>query len=196
MNYEDAFKNYENGTATEEEKAFVRAELEKAKSLGNILDAEVVEQPSPITQAEVTEIKKAKKHFKIKHILFALGALALVIVMVGAILGGVFGSAAVSAKKQITVSTGEAVEIGKVELLDWLNDMRNDSNGQLQLPGGTFNYTIDEIRYEDIDTDFVYELPLGDSHYVYKIEFEVRDTDYKVHVDSRDGKVLRIRFDN
>jgi hypothetical protein len=37
MNYEDAFKNYENGTATEEEKAFVRAELEKANLLATFL---------------------------------------------------------------------------------------------------------------------------------------------------------------
>ena len=111
MNYEDAFKNYENGTATEEEKAFVKAELAKAKSLGNMLEAEVVEEPSPITEAEVTEIKKAKKQFKIKHILFALGALALVVIMVGAILGGVFGSAAVSAKEQIAVSKNQAIEL-------------------------------------------------------------------------------------
>jgi uncharacterized membrane protein YkoI len=55
---------------------------------------------------------------------------------------------------------------------------------------------LDELRYEGVDRDFVYELPLGDSHYVYKIEFEVRDTDYKVHVDSRDGKVIRIKIDD
>ena len=194
MNYEDAFKNYENGTATEEEKAFVKAELAKAKSLGNMLEAEVVEEPSPIAEAEVTEIKKAKKQFKIKHILFALGALALVVIMVGAILGGVFGSAAVSAKEQIAVSKNQAIEVGKIGLLDWLNDMRNDSNGQLGLPGGTYTYTLDEIRYDGLDQDFVYELPLGDSHYVYKIEFEVRHEDYIVHVDSRDGKVIRIKF--
>ena len=82
MNYEDAFKNYENGTATEEEKAFVKAELAKAKSLGNMLEAEVVEEPSPITEAEVTEIKKAKKQFKIKHILFIVGSIICLVLAI------------------------------------------------------------------------------------------------------------------
>ena len=54
MNYEEAFKNYENGTATEEEKAFVKAELEKAKALSSIIDDDkVVETPSPIAEADV-----------------------------------------------------------------------------------------------------------------------------------------------
>ena len=105
MNYEEAFKNYENGTATEEEKAFVKAELEKAKALSSIIDDDkVVETPSPIAEADVEEIKTAKKQFKIKHLLFALGAVAMLIAMVGAVLGGVFGYAASSAKKQMAVN--------------------------------------------------------------------------------------------
>ncbi|MBP3291211.1 MAG: hypothetical protein J6M26_02050, partial [Clostridia bacterium] len=152
MNYEEAFKNYENGTATEEEKAFVKAELEKAKALSSIIDDDkVVETPSPIAEADVEEIKTAKKQFKIKHLLFALGAVAMLVAMVGAVLGGVFGYAASSAKKQMAVNETKAVEIGRAELLDWLNDMRNDTNNQLGLPAGTLMYTIEEIRSEGVD---------------------------------------------
>ena len=197
MNYEEAFKNYENGTATEEEKAFVKAELEKAKALSSIIDDDkVVETPSPIAEADVEEIKTAKKQFKIKHLLFALGAVAMLVAMVGAILGGVFGYAASSAKKQMAVNETKAVEIGRAELLDWLNDMRSDTNNQLGLPAGTLMYTIEEIRSEGVDVDFNYELPLDESYYVYKVEFEARDTDYKVVIDSRDGRVIRIRIDD
>ena len=57
-------------------------------------------------------------------------------------------------------------------------------------------YTIEEIRSEGVDVDFNYELPLDESYYVYKVEFEVRDTDYKVVIDSRDGRVIRIRMDD
>ena len=196
MNYEEAFKNYENGTATEEEKAFVKAELEKAKALASIIDDDkVVETPSPILEADVEEIKTAKKQFKIKHLLFALGAVAMLLAMVGAILGGVFGYAASSAKKQVTVNKTKAVEIGRAELLDWLNDMRSDINNQLGLPAGTLMYTIEEIRAEDVDVDFNYELPLDESYYIYKVEFEARDTDYKVFIDSRGGRVIRIKID-
>lgn len=196
MNYEDAFKHYEEGTATEEEKAFVKGELEKAKSLSSIIEGEVIETPSPIAEADVEEIKTAKKQFKIKHLLFALGAVALLIVMVGAILGGVFGYAGSQAKSQIAVNKTDATEIGKVALVDWLNDMASEMDGQLGLPAGTTKYTVDEVELEDLDTDFNYELPLEESYYVYKIKFEVRDEDYKVYVDSRDGKIIRIRIDD
>ncbi|MBR2056364.1 MAG: hypothetical protein IJ978_01750 [Clostridia bacterium] len=57
-------------------------------------------------------------------------------------------------------------------------------------------YTIEEIRSEGVDVDFNYELPLDESYYVYKVEFEARDTDYKVVIDSRDGKVIHIRIED
>ncbi len=197
MNYEDAFRNYENGTATEEEKAFVKGELEKVRSISSIIDEDqVVEDPSPIRDADKDEIKTAKKQFKIKHLLFALGAVVVLIAIAGAILGGVFGSAAGYAKKAVVVDRQEAIEIGSVELLDWLNDRQEAMNNQLGNPAGTFTYALRDIHFDGIDTDFHYQTPVTDSYYYYKVEFEARGADYKVFIDSRDGKVVRIKIDD
>lgn len=53
MNYEDAFRHYREGTATEEEKEFVLEEIAKAKALSNFLEDEGLNVKSaPIKEAD------------------------------------------------------------------------------------------------------------------------------------------------
>ena len=89
MNYEEAFRHYREGTATDEEKAFVLDELAKAKALSTLLDDEALAvKPAPIKQAEAEDVRSAKHHLVVKRALAALITIAVIIVALGAILGG------------------------------------------------------------------------------------------------------------
>ena len=63
MNYEEAFRHYREGTATDEEKAFVLDEIAKAKALSSLLDDEgLAVRPSPIKEAEANGLVSLKGH--------------------------------------------------------------------------------------------------------------------------------------
>ena len=100
MNYEEAFRHYREGTATEEEKAFVQEEIAKAKALSSLMDDQgLAVKPAPIKEADAKEVKDAKQHLVWKRVLAGLLAVIVLLVALGAILGGVFGSAAAYARK-------------------------------------------------------------------------------------------------
>ena len=104
MNYEEAIRHYREGTATEEEKAFVQDEIAKAKALSTLLDDEALAvKPAPIKQAEAKEVKDAKQHIVWKRILAGLIAVVVLLVVLGAVLGGVFGPAASYARDHIAL---------------------------------------------------------------------------------------------
>ena len=112
MNYEEAFRHYREGTATEEEKAFVQEEIAKAKALSSLMDDQgLAVKPAPIKEADAKEVKDAKQHLVWKRVLAGLLAVIVLLVALGAILGGVFGSAAAYANDNIAVSRTEARDI-------------------------------------------------------------------------------------
>lgn len=198
MNFNEAFKHYEEGTATEEEVAYVKDEIAKAKALSPLFDDEALAvTPVAITEADKQEVKAAKKQFKSKYIMIVAVALLTTILVLGAILGGVFGAAASYAKEQIAFSKSDCEVFAKSYLCDWLNSMQDFSNSNItSLPSGTLKYSTDEMRVKDIDTDFHFEIDLDESYYSYKYEIEARGQDYKVNVDTRDGSLCKsIRMD-
>ena len=58
MNFDEAFKHYRDGVATEEEKQFVKEQLAKANEF---LQNESVREESPFKEADAEDVKKAKK---------------------------------------------------------------------------------------------------------------------------------------
>lgn len=180
MNFEDAFKHYKEGTATEEERQLVLDELAKAKALSSLMDDDALAvNPAPVAEADINEIKAAKKQFKAKNLIIALGSICAVLVVIGAILGGVFGYAASCAKKQIVYDKPQCIALAKTELIAFINNS--------PMPLLPINET--NLRVDDVDADFHFEADLGDSYYSYKVELETPDgTDYVVNIDTRTGK--------
>lgn len=58
MNFDEAFEHCKNGVATEEEKQYVKQQLEKANEF---LNSESVREDSPVKEADAEEVKKQRK---------------------------------------------------------------------------------------------------------------------------------------
>ena len=185
MNYEEAFRHYREGTATDEEKAFVLDELAKAKALSTLLDDEALAvKPAPIKQAEAEDVRSAKHHLVVKRALAALIAIAVIIVALGAILGGVFGSAASYAKGNMEYSKTDARELAS-------EFAKND----VLKRGLTAKYTEADLERE-IDEGFNFASNITSSYYSYEVDVKVYAEDesgvwweleYEILVNSHTG---------
>ena len=162
----------------------------------NKVEEIIEETPVSDTEAEKKVGKKDEKVTK-KDILISLGiVLGVLAVTISVILGCVFGIAGNKADAQIGVNEEKGAEYSKTYLLTWLNRLTDDTNNNLDLPNGTFVYSIDEIELEDTDRKLKVERPIEESHYEYVFKFEVRDTEYEVTMDARNGRILSVEIDN
>ena len=168
MNYEEAFRHYREGTATDEEKAFVLDELAKAKALSSLLDDEgLAVKRAPIKEAEAKDVKEAKHDLVWKRVLAGLIAIAVIVVVIGAVLGGVFGAAAAYGKDNILLDRAEAIAV----------------------------YTPDRVITDlpqDVEDKFNFETDLKSSYYSYEVDVTVwtaegYELDYEVVVNAHTG---------
>lgn len=194
MNYEDAFKHYREGTATEEEKAFVQEEIAKAKALSTLLDDEALAvKPAPIKEADAKEVKEAKHQLIWKRVLAGLLSIVALLVIIGAVLGGVFGSAATYAKDAIVYSKAEAAEIAT-------EFAYNDAVNRFGFTGSVTDFYAESTR--EIDDRFNFEGDLKSSYYTYKVEVtgwseDGWELEYEISVNSKTGScsVLELERD-
>lgn len=179
MNFDEAFKHYSEGTATEEEKAFVKDELAKAKAFSPLFDDEGLNvTPAPIKEAEANEIRAAKKEFKWSKIIYAVCGVGLILIVVAAILGGVFGAASNYANENIVYGKEQCVEFAKQYAYDFL----------VNNPLGGFDFISgpDDLKVDDIDKEFNYDgSDLEKSYYEYRITLETATNEIVVDVDTR-----------
>ena len=181
MNYEEAIRHYREGTATEEEKAFVQDEIAKAKALSTLLDDEALAvKPAPIKQAEAKEIKDAKQHIVWKRVLAGLIAVVVLLVVLGAVLGGVFGSAASYARDNIALHKTEMAAIAEEFA---------------KLDAEKRGYTVVNAFTEpprEMEEKFNFETDLKSSYYSYEVEVTLwsdkgHELDYEIVVNSHTG---------
>lgn len=174
MSFETLYEKYMNGTATDEEIAYVEEEIEKARKLGEIIEASKA-KPIEFEEADDESIKKAKKQHNVKSVLRAVVvSVAVLIVVAGAVLGGVFGTAISSAKKQVTIGADYAKEIA----IDYYRNNYYSSGG------------LDKILVTNFEKDVVYGSNLAHSYYKYEIEVkQPGGYELDVEIDSRTGEV-------
>lgn len=169
MNFEEVYAKYKAGTATDEEKVYVESEIEKAKAISDLLfeGKDKVEYNSP----EKEEIRTVKKAFRTKTAITALIVTAIsIVVIVGAVLGTVFGIAATAAKKEINYTSSQAEEIAIAYVLD--------------------NYAEegDTLVVKENDRYLDMKGRLKDSRYAYSIEIICGgDLEVEVSVDAKSG---------
>lgn len=195
MNYEDAFRHYKEGTATEEEKAFVQSEIARAKALSTLLDDQGLTVKSPkIKEADAEEVRKAKTDFLWRRVIVGLLSVVAVLVIIAAVLGGVFGSAATYAKKSVAVNIEEAVILAEEFAY---NDAAN-FKGTKPFEGEN-NFMAERVG--DIDKKFQFENNLKDSYYVYRVEVKGYDTvnqlewEYEIDVNAKTGVCSVYKFE-
>lgn len=189
MNFEEALKHCQEGTATEEEIAYVNAQTKAASSL---FDA--APSAAPIAPADANDVKKAKKKFKMRYILIPVLVIVLCVAAIGAILGGVFGSAASYANKQIKFGKDACIVAAQ-----------ECAFADATLKGVTINPQTIRVDRKDIKKDFEYnDSNLKDSYYTYYIELKAYGNDatgrlyeveYEIRVDTRNGNATVVDFD-
>ncbi len=181
MNYEDAFRHYREGTATDEEKAFVLDEIAKAKALSSLLDDEgLAVKPAPIKEAEAKDVKDAKHRMIMRRVLGGLIAVVVILLALGAILGGVFGSAAAYARGNVVLERTEAITVAE----DYAREHAEKN-------GFVVSHAFSDLP-RDVDEDFNFETDLKSSFYSYKVDVTVwtaegYELDYEVVVNAHTG---------
>lgn len=171
MKFEELYEKYLDGTATEEEREYVEGEIEKARKLNDILDRQDARRV--IEPVEEDEVKKAQKAFNFKALIRTVVVVTVVfLLMAGGVLGGVFGTAAVSAKEAIKISREEASEIAKNHVVNNLG------------------VTV-EVRVVEINSDIQVEFNLKKSYYEYDVDLvDANGFEYELIVNSIDGSVV------
>ena len=183
MRFDEAYEKVLNGTATEEEREYVREQVRKAEQIDNILKSE---ERAPVTAAEVPKmIKKGQKKVKRKGaaIFFRMVMLA-VIVGAGAFGGGVLETAVSSAKKADLISSEEARTIAEAAAVNRVAE-RED---------GTLTPHIVEM-----DKELEIAPKLTDSVYVYTFDLQILSDKWlyevEVEVNAKTGYAFISDFD-
>ncbi len=197
LEFEEALDHVQQGTATEREKLYVKSQMAAANAF---FSNDFRRSGAPVREASGAEVKKAKKSFKMRYIVIPICVVMVVILAVGAILGGVFGFAASSAHKNMTISRDECKQLAKQYVLDRQRQIF------VELEQTTFN--ADQLYIEDDERHFNYnEHDLSASYYSYEIEVKGRlfveggvrkpvvEIEVKVEVNSKTGNIYVLERD-
>lgn len=168
MNFEEIYEKYKAGTATDEEKAFVEAEIEKAKKISSMLD----EQPSEpvVEQADDETYKKAKKTFSRKTTLKVVIIVVCCIAIIGALVGGtVLGVSYYSASDAEELTEEQAIQAAK------------------QCVADAYGEDVEGLVHTDVEKELEMDRKLTKSIYVYEIEIKSTTCEYEVEVNAQSG---------
>lgn len=185
MNFEEAFKHCQDGTATQEERDYVKSQLDAANTFMDERPAE----PAPVKEAEKEDVKRAKRKL-IRYIVAPVCAILCALLIVGAILGGVFGFASTSAKESAKYDKAACAEIAMNRAFNQMTAI---------LPAGISTNVYQDINYyqvDDIERHFQYDgKNLKHSYYVYIVEVSIVENEFKIEVDTRNGNTRIIEQD-
>ena len=124
MNFEEAYQRLREGTATDEEAAFVARELENVRKISAILDNPTLLSPE-IGQAETDTVQKARKAFNkktlIRTVAIVLCSLAAIAAIVCAIL---FIPSNISASGKQKITKAQAVEAAYACLVEATRNLK------------------------------------------------------------------------
>ena len=171
MNFEEAYKKLREGTATDEEAAFVARELENVRRISFILDNPALSEPG-ITRAELETVRKARKAFNHKTLLRTIAVVLCSLLVIAAIACAIlFIPSNISASGKVKLSKEQAVDTAYLYLVEEL--------GEEQAKHLYADYAHRHLRYVG---------SIFDAIYVYKIEFEdAYGREYEIEVNSNSG---------
>lgn len=179
MNFEELYAKYKAGEADDGERATVEAEIEKARKISALLD-EGEPTAARLAPADRDTVKKAKRAFTLRSTVRTVIIAVICVVVIAAIgLGGVFGTACISANNAKEIGEEEAVEIAKAMLAQQLGEMPAAviENVELELDMGS--KLIDSVMV------YVVWVEIGETHYCVRVSAK---TGYAILADKRVDK--------
>ena len=171
MNFEEAYQKLRDGTATDEEAAFVARELENVRKISAILDDPGLSDPG-IRQAEIETVQKARKAFNRKSLIRTVTIVLCCLLVIAAIVCAIlFIPSKLSASGKVKLSKQQAVDAAYACLVEEV--------GEEQAKSYYVDYAHRHLRYVG---------NIFDAVYVYKVEFEnVYGREYEIEVNSNSG---------
>ncbi len=171
MNFEEAYRKLREGTATDEEAAFVARELENVRKISSILDAPDLSDPG-IDRAEMATVQQARKSFNRKSLVRTITVVLCSLLALAAIVCGVlFIPSNISASRKATLSKEQAVAAAYALL--------EEEVGQEDAKKFYVDYANRHLRY----TGSIFQ-----GVYIYKVEFQDnRDREFEIEVNSSSG---------
>ena len=170
MNFESAFEKYKNGTATEEEMAFVENEIAKARKLQEVMDE--MDAKRVVEPAKSQDVKKmlnqVKKKSGIRTALISLAVVAIVFVLA---ITSLFIYANVTASGRAAYNREACIEAAKQSVIEH--------------SGGT----VEELFVPGAEKELIFEYGrLSSAIYVYEIEVRSGYMEYDIMVNSTNGR--------
>ncbi|MCR5138029.1 MAG: hypothetical protein K6C12_13260 [Oscillospiraceae bacterium] len=171
MNFEDAYQKLREGTATDEEAAFVARELENVRKISAILDNPVLSSPE-IGPAGSEAVQRARKSFNrktlIRTVIIAVCSLLAIAAVVCSVL---FIPSSISASHKLKIDRQQAVEAAYACLVEQVGEERAEAF--------YVDYAHRHLRYVG---------SIFDAIYVYKVEFEdAHGSEYEIEVNGNSG---------
>lgn len=171
MNFEEAYKKLRDGTASDEEAAFVARELENVRRISAILDDPGLSRPG-IGEADMETVRKARKAFDHKTMIRTVTIVLCSLMAIAAIVCSIlFIPSNISAAGKVELSKQQAVDAAYACLVEQV--------GEEQARSFYVDYAHRHLRYAG---------SIFDGVYVYKVEFEdVYGREYEIEVNSSSG---------
>ena len=160
IDFEEALEHVQQGTATQQEKLYVKSQVAAAHAF---FADDSRRSSAPFKEASGEDVKKAKKSFKMHYVIIPVCVMLVIVLAIGAILGGVFGFAASSAKKNMTLTRDECKQYAIQYVVD------NQSLLFSGLDADAFGTS--QLYVDDFDRQFCYnDRNLAASYYSYVVE--------------------------
>lgn len=177
MNFDELYEKYRNGSATEEERAYVESEISKARKLAAIIDEQ--DSKRVIEPAEEEKVKKSVNGF-MRHTRIRIALVVTAILLLLSILCtvGFFAFAMIKASSNSVCTRDEAVERAKKWLADTYSDLR-----------------VEDLRVIEVDRDLALHHGLSRAYFEYDVEIEYNGNEYEFWIDSSDGEVRLVDRD-
>lgn len=182
MDFEKAYEHFLNGTATEEEAEFVKTEIAKLKRIETILSDNPSERPT-IEKTDREQVKKAKKQYTVKTFALTLSIVVIsILIIAGAVCGGVFGTAVTSANASLNISDAQAKQLA----IDYAKDYAEQN----------FSFANISAVVTDFDKELKIEPSLTRSRYIYYIEVKVSAAlELEMSIDAKSGFITLVDVD-
>ncbi|MBE6574161.1 MAG: hypothetical protein E7652_07195 [Ruminococcaceae bacterium] len=172
MKFDELYRKYKDNTATDEERAYVEAEIAKAKGISEILNADKpADQEKTVKFSDVDIIKKAKKKLNSRNTLKTVIIVCLCVAVIGVLVaGGLYAAVFLSANKSKNLSRKEAVEVAK----NCLAEHERIAN-------------VGDIRVGEVDEDIETRNNPFNSFYIYEVDLTYDGYSYEVVVNGNTG---------
>jgi len=177
MRFEEAFEKVEAGTATDEERAFVQAEINKLSRIRDLLDQPVPKEE--LVEAEEQQVIKARKRFNRKTtwrvILVSLVSLAVIAAIV---CGIIFIPSLTSAHRSQKLTREQCRDIA----IDFLADYTGEEPQRMIV--------------HDVDRELRIRNGLTDATFAYEVEIVTsQGIEYTIEVSAKSGYAMLTDID-